>query len=116
MRDLRGSGARWQVSTGGGEEPRWSHDGHELFYRDDTRLLAVAVETKGRFEAAAPKVLVEGIFNLRSDTGISYDVDPSGRRFLMVRPAVSQDRPLGVRVVLNWLDELRRLAARKPGP
>jgi hypothetical protein len=31
----------------------------------------------------------------------------------MVRPAVSQDRPSGVRVVLNWIDELRRLAALK---
>jgi eukaryotic-like serine/threonine-protein kinase len=108
VRDLGASGARWQVSTGGGEEPRWSRDGKELFYRDDTRLMVVPVETRGRFEAGAPRVVAEGIFNLRSDTGISYDVDPSGRRFLMIRPAVHRDRPVAVRVVLNWLEELRR--------
>jgi hypothetical protein len=116
VRDLAGSGARWQVSTGGGEEPRWSRDGKELFYREDTRLLAVPVETRGRFEAGAPKVVVEGIFNLRSDTGVSYDVAPSGRRFLMVRPAVDRDRPVAVRVVLNWRDELETLAAPRADP
>src|SRR5690348_4195400 len=26
--------ARWQVSTGGGEAPRWSSDGRELYFYD----------------------------------------------------------------------------------
>ena len=113
VRDLGATGARWQVSNGGGEEPRWSRDGRDLFYRDDTRLMAVPVETRGRFEAGTAKVLVEGIFNLRSDTGISYDVEPDGRRFLMVRSAGSDEARSSVRVVLSWLDELRRLTEPK---
>ena len=31
VRDLSGSGAQWQVSLTGGEEPRWSPDGKELY-------------------------------------------------------------------------------------
>lgn len=27
-----GFGSKWQVSRGGGEEPRWRNDGKELFY------------------------------------------------------------------------------------
>jgi Tol biopolymer transport system component len=33
VRDLPESGGRWQISTDGGEEPRWANDGCELFYR-----------------------------------------------------------------------------------
>ena len=25
---------RWQVSTGGGKQPVWAHNGRELFYRE----------------------------------------------------------------------------------
>ncbi len=109
VRDLAQGGGRWQVSTRGGEEPRWSADGRELFYRFDTRLFSVRVEPGPQFRVGAPRVAVDGIYNLRSDTSMSYDVDPKGARFLMIRPATSEASAdiTTVRVVLNWLDELR---------
>jgi hypothetical protein len=34
----------WQLSTSGGDEPRWSRDGRELFYlAPDFRLMAVRI-------------------------------------------------------------------------
>ncbi len=37
------SGSRWQITTGGGVEPRWTQGGRELIYRDRSTLFAVPV-------------------------------------------------------------------------
>jgi eukaryotic-like serine/threonine-protein kinase len=108
VRDLAGTGAQWQVTTTGGEEPNWSSDGRELFYRFDRRLMVVPVESRGRFNAGPARLLLDGVYNLRSDTGISYDVAPGGDRLLMIRPAEGGAQAAGVRVVLNMFDELAR--------
>jgi eukaryotic-like serine/threonine-protein kinase len=112
VRDLSGSGGRWQISTEGGEEPHWSADGRELYYRNNDQFMSVAVETRTAFQAGTPRRLFNGIYNLRSNSGVSYDVDPKGGRFLMIRPAEDITAPQ-VRVVVNWDHELRRIAPVK---
>jgi serine/threonine-protein kinase len=112
VRDAQGSGDRWQVSSSGGEEPRWSADGTELTYRVESRLMAVPVQTKGTFTMGVPHLLFNGIFPMRSDTGISYDTDGAHRRFLMIRLASSDDAASALHVVLNWRDEVERLLSR----
>ena len=109
VRDMSAAGGRWQISTGGGEEPRWSHDGRELYYRNGNLFMSVAISTKPSFQASTPTNLFGGIFDLRTNTGITYDVDPKGNRFLMIRPAEESIAP-SVMIVLNWFEELRRLA------
>ena len=79
VRDMSSGGGRWQVSTNGGEEPHWSPDGRELYYRNETQLMAVAVDTRTTFAPAHRRLLFDGVYNLRSDTGISYAVAPEGR-------------------------------------
>ncbi|HWC77440.1 MAG TPA: hypothetical protein VG778_08255, partial [Blastocatellia bacterium] len=59
-----------------------------------------------------PVNLFGGIFDLRTNSGLTYDVDPKGNRFLMIRPSGESATP-SVTVVLNWTDELRRLAAAR---
>src|SRR5262245_43371101 len=113
VRDLSGSGGRWQISTDGGEEPHWSADGRELYYRNNDLFMSVAVETQAGFKAGPPKRLFSGIYNLRSNSGVTYDVDPKGGRFLMIRPAEESTAPSQLRVVLNWGEELRRIAPVK---
>jgi Tol biopolymer transport system component len=111
VRDLRAGGGRWQVSTGGGEEPRWSPDGRELFFRIDDRFMRARIAPREPFEAETPTKLFDGIFNVRSDTGVSYDVDPNTGRFLMTRSADPSAAPsvTTLNVVINWFDDLRRL-------
>ena len=109
VRDMSAAGGRWQISTGGGEEPRWSHDGRELYYRNGNLFMSVAISTRPSFQAGTPTNLFGGIFDLRTNTGITYDVDPKGNRFLMIRPAEESIAP-SVMIVLNWFEELRRLA------
>ena len=109
VRDIAGPGARWQISNAGGEEPRWSPKGDELFYRAENRLMAVSISTRTIFENGTPQPLFDGVYKSGTENGRSFDVDPKGGRFLMIRPADTSQGPATVRVVLNWLDELRRI-------
>jgi hypothetical protein len=41
----------------------------------------------------------------------NYDVSPDGQRFLMIKPNDAGDAaPAQINVVLNWFEELKRLA------
>ena len=106
-------GRRTLISTDGGLEPVWSADGSELFYREPggPGLLAVRVKTEPDFTAASPELLFTGGFQRFGDGVVgaaAYDVSPDGQRFLMVVHTAGSE---GVRVVMNWMDELARLAA-----
>ncbi|HEU5239637.1 MAG TPA: protein kinase, partial [Pyrinomonadaceae bacterium] len=108
VKDLSGSGARTPISTDGGEEPRWSANGRELFYRKSNSFMSVSVEPGATLHAGTPKELFKGVYDLRSNSGVTYDVDPKTNRFLMIRPADDATAPTQIRVVVNWFEELRR--------
>jgi serine/threonine-protein kinase len=108
VRELAASAGRWQVSNAGGEEPMWAADGRSIFYRIEGRLMRVTVDTRTTFAAGLPQVLFDGIFNLRSDTGISYQPHPDGTRFIMLRPAESASSG-NVRVITRWLEGLETI-------
>jgi hypothetical protein len=106
VRELNGSSGRWQVSNAGGDEPMWSTDGRAIFYRSEARLMRVAVETTPTFRAYLPTMLFDGVFIIRSDTGISYQPHPDGKRLLMTRG--TDDTSIAkVRIVTRWVDELK---------
>ena len=96
---------QWLISARGGEEPGWSPDGDELFYRTSNRMMAVSVETDSGFTFGTPRTLFEGPY--RNRDGRTYDVAPDGR-FLMVSGAQGSDsaQPLEINVVVNWDQEL----------
>ena len=104
VRDQSGSGARWQVSFTGGEEAKWSPDGRELYYRRANQLMVTAVDLTPTFRASPTKVLIDGIYNLRVESGVSYAVHPKTGRFLMIGLAGEETARLrpALRVVLNW--------------
>jgi len=103
VRDIAGSG-RWQISTGGARGPTWSPDGRELFFRNDTRLMVATVSTSPRFQNAMPKLLFTGVYDWRTESGMSYDVDPVTGRFLLILPPApsSSDSPSRVRIITKW--------------
>jgi len=115
VRPFPGPGGKYQISTEGGTEPVWARSGRELFYRNGDKMMAVAVETKPVFAAAKPRLLFEAPYEPALYTFLAdYDVSPDGKRFLMVK-ASEGESVAQINVVLNWSDELRRLApAGKP--
>jgi serine/threonine-protein kinase len=104
-------GRRWQVSLEGGDEPMWSRDSEELFYRDGHKMMAVPIAREPELTIGKPVQLFENSYASSFYSGApssNYDVSRDGR-FLMIKSAESVDRPQ-VRVVLHWFEELRRLA------
>jgi hypothetical protein len=96
-------GARHQVSLSGGQAPRWSRDGRELFFVTDARprrLLAATVNATSAFSTAAPReVLPSGVEPPAGAGG--YDVSSDGR-FLMLRDEDAPDPGIAdLQVVLN---------------
>ena len=114
VRAASGAGGRWQISSEGGEEPRWSPKGDELYFRNDTRFMAAHVTPGATFQYAPPRMMFDGLFNLRAESGISYDVDPKGGRFLMIRPSAEDSAATSVRVTTNWPREIARLMTGNP--
>jgi eukaryotic-like serine/threonine-protein kinase len=105
VRPFPGPGSQWQVSTGGGEEPVWSREGKEIFYRNGTKWMAVDVKTTSEFSATPPRLLFTGPYV--NVPGPSYDVGPDGRFVLIEGPPEAPVTRLNV--VLNWFADLRRL-------
>jgi Tol biopolymer transport system component len=100
--------ARFVISVGGGQEPVWSRDGRELFFRSPRgEMYAVPVTTGRRFSAGVPKLLFTGIGFALQDYHRSYDVHPDGKRFLMV--AAGGGDANSVNVIFNWRVELEKL-------
>jgi Tol biopolymer transport system component len=104
-----GPGGKWQVSTEGGTEPTWNHNGRELFYRSGDKMMAVEVTTQPGFAAGKPRMLFQGPYERSPATSPNYDVSPDGQRFLMLKSAdTGESAPTQINVVLNWFEELKR--------
>ncbi len=100
-----GSG-RTQISRNGGGQPRWSRDGKEIFYVENSTLMAVPVTTDPVFSAGN----AESLFSdpgLSFGTGFcSYDVTSDGQRIVMAE-RLQSDAPAVIRVVRNWYEEFK---------
>jgi eukaryotic-like serine/threonine-protein kinase len=95
---------KWQISTVGGELPRWRRDGKELYYRYGSTFFAVDVKTDGAsFEAGIPRLLfdVATASTSGSGAGAPYAVTRDGQRFLVLTLSEKETgEPL--EVVVNW--------------
>jgi serine/threonine-protein kinase len=108
VRPWPGLDAQWKVSTDNGDEPLWSRDGRELFFRSGDRVLGVRVLPGAAFAASEPRELFRGPY-LRDPFGDqSWDIAPDGR-FLMSRLAPGATAE--VRVIRNWIAEGRQAIA-----
>ena len=98
-----GAEGKWQVSRGGGTQPRWRGDGKEIFYQGPTGMLsAVPVTTEAGFSTGTPVPLfqIHGRFQISSTDTFTYDVTKDGQRFLINR-YVKPDYVAPLMIVLN---------------
>jgi Tol biopolymer transport system component len=97
---------RITVSTNGGIFPVWSHDGREIFYRQEFAVLAVPVNAGAELRVGKPQVLFEGPY-IGFGADFSFDVGPDGR-FLMIKgDNAAMGRQLNI--VTNWFEDVKRL-------
>ena len=90
-----------QLTKNGATEPMWAREG--LFYREGEDMILRPLD---RDAFGAPQIIFEGHFERDPGSNLaSYDVDPQGRFFIMLKSAV---RPKELRVVKNWGSELRQ--------
>jgi len=73
-------------------------------------MMAVDIVTQPAFSAGRPKLLFEGPYLLSAGNLPAYDVSRDGQRFLMVEESRQEQPPTQINVVLNWFEELKRLA------
>ena len=100
----------------------WRRDGSELFYRHEDSLMAVPVRRAPGFSVGPPRRVLDSemVFNVAGNPG--YDVMPDGRFVGLMTPGQADPSAAApiVQVVLNWFEELKRLApvpsGRKPAP
>ena len=115
VRDFPRKEGRWLISVEGGSEPVWSRRGNELFFRQGSRLMAVAIEAGpgDQPRIGQPATLFDGTFEPNVSSGqANFDVGNPPRDFLMVQN-VGRATTRRMTVVLNWHGELRQ---RVPEP
>ncbi len=101
---------KWQVSSGGGQEPRWRKDGKELFYVSaDGKMMAVAVTASASFEAGSPVALFQTHRRqpVSAEDVFSYDVSGDGQRFLIITK-VDEANAAPLSILLNWASEMEK--------
>jgi Tol biopolymer transport system component len=113
------TGERIRISTNGGTDPLWRHDGRQLYYRLGDRMMVVDVSDGPSLKASKPRVLWRGNYlagagsscGMAGPTSANYDVTPDGERFLMIEDASSTAESERLRLVSNWLVELKNPGA-----
>ena len=105
VRPFPGPGGQYQISTGGGVQPRWRRDGKELYYiAPDGNLMAVSIEEAGNgINSGKPTSL----FHTRlwgggsnAVTNQQYSVSHDGRFLMNINAENSVTPP--ITILLNW--------------
>ena len=105
LQDFPVPGGKTQISTEGGDRPRWNPNGNELFYVGlDGRLMSVNLGSGPAAEIESPRPL----FAIQTPCGrtreFCYDVSPDGERFLV--NALTREPLRTIEVVVNWQAQL----------
>jgi hypothetical protein len=99
------------VSSAGGGQPRWSHDGRQLFFISaDKKLMAVEFDPK-TIRAGVPRLIAQTHIVEAALVGLQYDVAPD-RRFV-VNAATGEAAPLTL--LSGWRSLLKHRLARARG-
>ncbi len=105
-----GGNGKWQVSSGGGQEPRWRKDGRELFYLSrDSKMMAAPVSMGASFESGSPVALFQTHRRqpISSQDIFSYDVSADGQRFL-IATKVDEGNTAPLSILLNWASAMEK--------
>ncbi|MEQ1886857.1 MAG: protein kinase [Bryobacteraceae bacterium] len=98
-------GGKWQISSGGGDKPRWRRDGKELYYLGPDRTL-MAVPTRGG--ASFSPGIATPLFRTRAAGYFPYDLAPDGRFLINTLPEPNAAVPTPITVFIHWASALSK--------
>jgi hypothetical protein len=101
---------KWQLSTGGGRQPRWRVDGKELYFiAPDNKLMAVTVAASGStFEAGRPVALFPtSVPPTGAATEKAHYAVSRGGRFLM-NQTIEESTAIPITLIQNWNPEAKK--------
>ena len=96
---IPGPRGRRQISSEGGEEPRWVRNGREITYRNGSKMMSVPVQQQPVFQMGKQVEL----FDRKFDGGLGvagYDVTPDGQSFVLTRS--QHTSPTEIQVLMGW--------------
>ena len=113
IRPFPGPGGQRLISTDGGINPLWAHNGRELFYLDDASprsLIVATVRTEPDF-AVEPRQQLFAWSYFWGGADLDWDLSPDDQRVLAVGgPSEGGEVEVGRYVAaLNFSEELKRL-------
>ena len=96
---FRGPGRHIRVSSGGGAQPTWAHDGRRLFYvAPDRKLMMVEFDPRAK-SAAAPRVLFQSRIIAPSFSDTQYAVSRDDHFLINSFPA---DNSSPLTLITSW--------------
>ncbi len=101
-----GPGGKARISDAGGEEPVWSRDGRQLFYRFGSQWFVVDITPGEEFRAGRSRLAFEGPYI--NTWGLSYEVALDGKRFLVVKGSEQNRTLTNLSVITNFFELIRR--------
>lgn len=117
VRPYSGPDPKMAVSTVAGGWPLWSRDGMELFHMTmhRTAMMVIDVADEPTLTTSPPRVLFEAPRNAKyyaTRRAHPFDVPPDGNGFVSMG-TITEPPATELYVVVNWFDELKRLAPRE---
>jgi hypothetical protein len=101
------AGRKWQVSSDGGEQPVWSADGSEIFFRSPAGVIqSTEIGTRDETFLVGPS---EPLFDgpPRVAVNLNFYPAPDGERFIVLNPEMRQGtRPM--ELTIGWPQLLER--------
>ncbi len=102
IRNIDRSAGQWQISSDGGQQPRWRADGRELFYvSSDGYMMVAPIEGGAAIRPGTPVRLFQLPERPESQTPILADVSPDGQRILLDVPTTSRTS-IGFHAISHW--------------
>src|SRR5262249_17532726 len=108
LQPFPGPGGKFQISTGGGAQPRWNKNGKEIFYVSlDGKMMATPVKLSPDGQSLEPGTSV-ALFPVRIAGGPlsnparqQYAVSPDGQRFL-VNSVADENAAPPITLIYHW--------------
>lgn len=96
------AGRKWQISSGGGANPKWAPGGRAIYYIGNNTFFRVETDPgESTFGIGATERLFE------SNTVISYEVDVTGERIVLIEDA-DEGGVNPLTLVSGWVTDLER--------